>query len=44
MDDDLRRGLLPKRNAAFDKLYEECVVKIQRVKQKNDVMQRQIGT
>ncbi len=42
-DDDLRRGLLGKRTG-FDKLYEDCVVRIQRIKQKNDVIQKQIGT
>jgi hypothetical protein len=44
MDDDLRDGLLSKKNISFNKLYEECVVRIQRVKQKNDVIQKQIGT
>lgn len=45
MEDDLRRGLLGnKRGAGFDKLYEDCVVRIQRIKQKNDVIQKQIGT
>jgi hypothetical protein len=45
MDDDLRRGLLSnKRGSGFDRLYEDCVVRIQRIKQKNDVMQKQIGT
>jgi hypothetical protein len=44
MDDDLKRGLLTKRGSGFDKLYEDCVVRIQRIKQKNDVIQKQIGT
>jgi len=44
MDDDLRRGLLGKKGSGFDKLFEDCVVRIQRIKQKNDVMQKQIGT
>jgi hypothetical protein len=45
MDDDLRRNLLgEKRGSNFNKLYEDCVVRIQRVKQKNDVIQKQIGT
>lgn len=39
----MRRGLLSKRTG-FDKLYEDCVVRIQRIKQKNDVIQKQIGT
>lgn len=43
MNDDLRTGLL-NRKGGFDKFYEECTTKIQRVKQKNDVIQRQIGT
>jgi hypothetical protein len=43
MDDDLKRGLLTKKNSAFDKMFEECLVKIQRIKQKNDLMQKQIG-
>lgn len=42
-EEDLRRGLLSKKTG-FDKLYEDCVVRIQRIKQKNDVIQRQIGT
>lgn len=44
IDDDLKRGLLGKKGSNFDKLYEECVVKIQRIKQKNDFMQKQAGT
>lgn len=43
MDDDLKKGLLG-RKAGFDKLNEECLVRIQRVKQKNDVIQKQLGT
>lgn len=45
MSDDLRRGLLVGRKTAnFDKFYEDCMVRIQRVKQRNDVIQKQIGT
>ncbi len=44
MDDDLKRGLLGKKSSGFDKLYEEGMVRIQRIKQKNDVIQKQIGT
>jgi hypothetical protein len=44
MDDDMRKSLLNKKSAPFDKLYEECMIKIQRIKQKNDFMQKQIGT
>lgn len=40
----MRRSLLTNKNASFQKLYEECLVKIQRIKQKNDFMQRQIGS
>ena len=44
MDDDLKKGLLGKINSGFDKLYEEGMVRIPRIKQKNDVIQKQIGT
>jgi hypothetical protein len=44
MDEDLKKGLLSRKGSAFDKLYEDCVVRIQRIKQKNDVIQKQIGT
>ncbi len=44
MDDDLKKGLLGKKSSGFDKLYEEGMVRIQRIKQKNDVIQKQIGT
>jgi hypothetical protein len=44
MDDQLRKGLLNKKGSNFDKMYEECMIKIQRIKQKNDFMQKQIGT
>ncbi len=44
MDDDLKKGLLSKKGSGFDKMYEECVGRIQRVKQKNDVIQKQLGT
>lgn len=43
MSDDLRTGLLSRRTG-MDKYYEECMIRIQRVRQKNDVIQRQIGT
>lgn len=43
MDDDLRKSLLTGKGATFQKLYEECLVKIQRIKQKNDFLQRQVG-
>lgn len=44
MDDDMRKSLLTNKNLPFQKLYEECLVKIQRIRQKNDFMQRQIGS
>jgi hypothetical protein len=44
MEDDLKRGLISKKNSPFDKMYEDCLVKIQRIKQKNDLIQKQIGT
>jgi len=44
MSDDLNKGLLTKKGSAFDKLSEDCLVRIQRIKQKNDVIQKQIGT
>ena len=43
MDDDLRRGLLT-RKTGFDKMFEDAMSRIQRIRQKNDVIQRQIGT
>lgn len=33
-----------KKGLAFEKMSEECLVKIQRIRQKNDLMQKQIGT
>ena len=39
----MRRPLITKKNATFDKLYEEAFVKIQRIKQKNDFLQKQVG-
>lgn len=44
MSDDLTKGLLSKKGSNFEKLSEDCLVRIQRIKQKNDVMQKQIGT
>ena len=44
MDDDIRKSLLNKKSANFDKLFEESTIKIQRIKQKNDFMQKQVGT
>lgn len=44
MEDELKRGLLGKKNSAFEKMFEEGLVKIQRIKQKNDLMQKQIGS
>jgi hypothetical protein len=39
----LRRGLLGKKNNAFDVMHEDCLVNIQRIKTKNDMLQKQIG-
>ncbi len=44
MDDDMRKSLLTNKGYTFQKLYEQCLVKIQRIKQKNDFMQKQIGS
>lgn len=45
MSDYSSRGLLAGRKSAnFDKVYEDCMVRIQRIKQRNDVIQKQIGT
>ncbi len=43
-DNDIKKGLINKKSSNFDKLYEECLIKIQRIKQKNDLIQKQIGT
>lgn len=40
----MRRSLLNKKSATFDKKLEDCLIKIQRIKQKNDFMQKQVGT
>lgn len=39
----MRKSLLTNKGVPFQKLYEECLVKIQRIKQKNDFLQRQVG-
>lgn len=45
MSDYLNKGMLAgRKNANFDKAYEDCMVRIQRIKQRNDVIQKQIGT
>lgn len=44
MDNDMRKALLNKKSGAFDKSYEECLQKFQRIKHKNDFMQKQVGT
>lgn len=36
--------MVSKKGSAFEKMSEECLVKIQRIRQKNDLMQKQIGT
>jgi len=40
----MRKALITKKTGAFDKPYEECLLKIQKIKQKNDFMQKQVGT
>lgn len=40
----MRKVLLNKKTGNFDKPYEECLIKVQKIKQKNDFMQKQIGT
>ncbi len=42
-DNEIKRGLISKKSSNFDKLYEEGLVKIQRIKQKNDMIQKQIS-
>lgn len=44
MSEDMRKALLSKKSGAFDKLYEEGLIKIQKIKHKNDFMQKQVGT
>lgn len=44
MSEDMRKALLSKKTGAFDKPYEECLIKIQKIKHKNDFMQKQVGT
>jgi hypothetical protein len=44
MDDDMRKSLLNKKSASFDKMYDDCLAKILRIKNKNDFMQKQVGT
>lgn len=43
-DNDLKKGLISKKSSNFDKLYEESLVKIQKIKQRNDLIQKQMGT
>ena len=44
MEDDLRRGLLGRKGNNLDKYLEDCMVRITRIRQRNDVIQKQIGT
>lgn len=44
MEEDMRKALLNKKLGTFDKQYEQGLLIIQRIKQKNDFMQRQVGT
>lgn len=40
----MRKSLLNKKPAGFDKMYDDCLAKILRIKNKNDFMQKQVGT
>ena len=42
MDEDLRRGLLTKK-IGFDKMYEDGLMRVAKMRQKNDGFQRNIG-
>ena len=42
MDDDLRRGLITKKTG-FDKLYEDALIKVSKIRQQNDAFQRHAG-
>ena len=44
MEEDLRQGLLSRKGNNFDKQFESCMVRITRIKQRNDVIQKQLGT
>lgn len=44
MYEDLRESLLGKKGVGFNKMLEDCMIRIQRIKQKNDLIQKQIGT
>lgn len=42
MDEDLRRGLLNKK-VGFDKLYEDGLIRVAKMKQKNDAFQKHMS-
>jgi hypothetical protein len=42
MDDDLKRGLLNKK-VGFDRYYEEALLKVAKIRQKNDGFQKHSG-
>ena len=42
LDDDLKTGLINKRGG-FDKLYEDGLIRVAKIRQKNDAFQKQVG-
>lgn len=42
MDDDLRRGLLSKKGG-FEKMYEDGLIRVAKIRQQNDAFQKQCG-
>jgi hypothetical protein len=42
MEDELRRGLLAKK-VGFDKMYEEGLIRVAKIRQKNDAFQKHMG-
>ena len=42
MEDDLRKGLLSKKGG-FERMYEEGLLRVAKVRQQNDVFQKDIG-
>ena len=42
MEDDIRRGLLSKK-VGFEKMYEDGLIRVAKIRQKNDAFQKHIG-
>jgi hypothetical protein len=42
MEDDLRRGLLNKKGG-FEKMYEDGLIRVAKIRQQNDAFQKHIG-